>query len=48
MKQFTVLSGLVVVLAASTPNAVNIEWVTVGDPGNAPDTELMLHDGTTG
>ena len=39
MKQFTVLTGLVVVLAASTTNAVSIDWVTVGDPGNACDSQ---------
>lgn len=26
---------------------VTIEWVTVGDPGNAADT-LVMNDGTTG
>jgi sulfatase modifying factor 1 len=28
--------------------AVNIEWVTVGNPGNAPDTEVMICCSTTG
>ena len=29
-------------------STVEIEWVAVGDPGNAPDTEVMAADRTTG
>jgi hypothetical protein len=36
-----------VVLAAPASATVTIDWVTVGDPGNLPDTEVM-NDGTTG
>ncbi len=32
--------------ASTTP--VTFEWVTVGDPGNARDTEVMASDRTTG
>ena len=39
--------GLIVALGA-TAQAVNIEWVTVGDAGNAADTKVMDIDGTTG
>jgi formylglycine-generating enzyme len=38
----------VLLLAAQPTQAVNIEMVTVGNPGNAPDTEVMVGDGTTG
>ena len=39
---------IMVLVLASTAGAVQIEWVTVGNPGNPPDTEVMLTDGTTG
>jgi sulfatase modifying factor 1 len=38
----------VVLLSTSVVQAVTIEWVTVGDADNVPDTEIMLTDGTTG
>lgn len=38
----TLITGL-----AGTAIAVNIETVPVGNPGNAPDTEIM-NDGTSG
>jgi sulfatase modifying factor 1 len=34
--------------AAPAPLPVTIPWVTVGAPGNAPDTEVMTADRTTG
>src|SRR5690349_20251231 len=34
--------------AAPAAASVNIEWVTVGAPGNPPDTEVMASDRTTG
>jgi formylglycine-generating enzyme required for sulfatase activity len=37
----------VLVLSASAAQAVTIDWVTVGDPGNLADTEVM-NDLTTG
>ena len=37
-----------VVCTATSANAVTIDMVTVGNPGNAPDTEVMTTDGTTG
>jgi formylglycine-generating enzyme required for sulfatase activity len=37
---------MVMGLSASSP-AFHMEWVTVGDPGNTPDDEVM-NDGTTG
>jgi sulfatase modifying factor 1 len=33
--------------AAEPASSVAIDWVTVGDPGNRPDTQVM-NDGTTG
>jgi len=35
-------------VAGSSSGAPSIEWVTVGDPGNQPDTEVMASDRTTG
>ena len=47
----TVVRLLVASVAALMPAALNaeviIDWVTVGDPGNVADTEVMT-DGTTG
>ena len=34
-------------MAGTAAQAVNIDWVTVGDPCNTADTEVM-NDGTTG
>jgi len=47
VKKFTALAGLVTLLGGAPSSAVTIDWVTVGDPGNAADTEVM-NDGTTG
>ena len=44
MRRLVVLTALLFALPA---NAVTIDWVTVGDPGNPVDTEVM-NDGTTG
>ena len=38
---------LVALLIAIPTHAVTFDWVTVGDPGNPSDTEVMS-DGTTG
>ena len=43
----SLLVGFAVLIASPQASAVTIEWVTVGHPGNAPDTEVMS-DGTTG
>jgi hypothetical protein len=41
--------ALVIVLAtAFAVQAVTIDVVTVGNPGNAPDTQIMTTNGTTG
>jgi formylglycine-generating enzyme len=37
-----------VLLSAAAARAVTIDLVTVGNPGNAPDTAVMSYDGTTG
>jgi len=42
----TFACGMFMVLGTAA-HAVSMEWVTVGDPGNAADTEIM-NDGTTG
>ena len=42
-----VFIGLVLALV-SAAMAVNMEYVTIGDAGNAVDTEFMSTDGTTG
>jgi hypothetical protein len=34
--------------AYSGSTRVHMEWVTVGDPGNKPDTEVMVSDRTSG
>ena len=34
-------SLLLSLLIASPASAVTIDWVAVGNPGNAPDTEVM-------
>ena len=47
MQRVWLLVGFAVLIASPQASAVTIEWVTVGDPGNAPDTEVMS-DGTTG
>ena len=41
---FTLILAL---LCAEGTRAITIDIVTVGNPGNAPDTEIM-DDGTTG
>ncbi len=38
MLQFSWLVGLVALVTASSSSAVSIDWVTVGDPGNAVDS----------
>ncbi len=38
----------VLLISALSGQAVTIDMVTVGNPGNAPDTEVMFTDGTTG
>jgi formylglycine-generating enzyme required for sulfatase activity len=43
----TVVVGRLLFCSAST-YAVTIDMVYVGNPGNAPDTEIMLTDGTSG
>jgi len=35
-------------LLGASAGAVTVDWVTVGAPGNAADTEVMAIDGTTG
>jgi formylglycine-generating enzyme required for sulfatase activity len=35
-------------VAGSPSGQLSIDWVSVGDPGNAPDNEVMLSDRTTG
>src|SRR4051794_25807348 len=35
-------------VAGSPSDELRIDWVSVGDPGNAPDNEVMLSDRTTG
>ena len=49
--------GVCLVLAASAGagdvfnmpvGVTSVEFVTIGDPGNAPDTEVIVDDGTTG
>jgi formylglycine-generating enzyme len=42
------LSCLLSLLIASSASAVVIDWVTVGNPGNPADTQVMTFDGTTG
>lgn len=39
--------ALIFVFLCTNANAVNMEWVTIDDPGNAVDTEIM-NDSTTG
>ena len=41
------VGALVSLVISDSASAVAIDWVLVGDPGNAADTELMS-DGTTG
>jgi len=45
MRRLFVLAALL--LAVPAHALVEIDWVTVGDPGNPADTEVMS-DGTTG
>jgi len=48
MKITTALTFLILSLGSVTANAaVTFDWATVGNSGNAPDTEVM-NDGTTG
>jgi len=42
------LFALAALLFALPAHAVVMEWITVGDPGNPADTEVMTSDGTTG
>ncbi len=46
MRKLLIVAGCALCLAAPV-GAVSIDWVTVGDPGNPADTEVM-NDGTTG
>jgi hypothetical protein len=39
---------LLAFVSSTSSHAVNIEMVTVGNPGNAADTEIMVTDGTSG
>ena len=56
MRKLGLLVGLIALGWSSGVGAAPIEWVTVGDPGNAADTEIMTccvgdgssGDGTTG
>jgi len=41
-------AGFVAQPARAADPPVQLDWVTVGDPGNAPDTEVMAADRTTG
>jgi formylglycine-generating enzyme required for sulfatase activity len=45
---FAVIVSALVALAADARADIVIETVTVGDPGNLPDNEVMWRDGTTG
>jgi hypothetical protein len=48
MNSTSALTGVSLAFLFSTATSgVTIDWVTVGNPGNAPDAEVML-DGTTG
>lgn len=40
--------GIVALLLAQSAVAITIDMVMVGNPGNAPDTKVMIPDGTTG
>ncbi len=42
------VAAMAALVAISSAEAVTIDLVTVGNPGNAPDTEVMVNDGTTG
>jgi len=42
------LAIFALLVAPSAQAVVAIDWVTVGDPGNAGDTDVMTTDGTTG
>ena len=48
MRKFVLLFVLCTLLGGSQAAAVAIDWVTVGDPGNPADTEVMAHTGATG
>ena len=48
MKAKCFVAMLVLVVSPAAVSAEIMEWVTVGDPGNTPDTEIMSQDGTTG
>src|SRR6478752_2647066 len=39
---------LAVLVAISSAEAVTINMVPIGNPGNAPDTKVMVPDGTSG
>jgi hypothetical protein len=41
MRTLLTTVALLVALPAAAPATVTIDWVTVGDPGNAADTEVM-------
>ena len=45
---FTILGASMLLLTSGTVHAVTIDWVTVGNPANAADTEVMITDSTTG
>ena len=40
--------ALSLLLSGSAAQAVTIDWVTVGNPGNTADTLVMINDGTSG
>ena len=49
MKRFSAVAAILALLClGSLAQAVTIETVPVGDPGNQPDTEVMVTDHTTG
>src|SRR6187551_1317669 len=43
----TITTAVAMCLFTTTSHAVTIDMVTVGNPGNSPDTDVM-YDGTTG
>jgi len=48
MKAASLFLALEVMISYTAAHAVTLEMVTVGNPGNAPDTEVMITDLTTG
>jgi len=48
MKKIVMMMVLVMITFSVSTKAVITEWVTIGNAGNAADTEVMISDGTTG